>query len=125
MYKFERLVHYSADECFSKISSALKGIGFVMLSYVDIQEIFQKNFSNNFRPYYILEVCKPKAAEEMLSVNAEYGLFLPCKIVIDERPSETIVMMARVSQQSKDYIGADEGIALKYEEELVSMINKL
>lgn len=125
MYKFERIVPYSADECFSKISSALKEIGFVMLSYVDMQEIFKKNFSDNFRPYYILEVCKPEAAREMVSINAEYGLFLPCKIVIDERPPGTAIMMARVSQQSKDYINADEGIALKYEEELVSMINRL
>ena len=125
MYKYERKVELSADKCFAKISSSLKEYGFVLLSYVDMQEILKKNFSENFLPYYILEVCKPSAAKEMVGIDIEYGLFLPCKIVLAERPSGTKIMMARVSQQSKDYLGADESVAKKYEEELISIIDKI
>jgi len=125
MYKFERKVELSADKCFAKISSSLKENGFVLLSYVDMQEILKKNFSDDFPPYYIMEVCKPSAAKEMVGINSEYGLFLPCKIVLAEDSFGTRIMMARVSQQSKDYLSADESVAKKYEEELISIINKI
>lgn len=124
-YSFERTLEMSADSCFARISASLKNIGFVMLSYVDMQEIFKKNFSKNIEPYYILEVCKPSAALEMVGIREDYGLFLPCKIVIIQKGPRSRIMLARVSTQSADYLGADPKVARKYEDELTSMIASL
>ncbi len=124
-YSYHRTVKMSADKCFLKISSKVKEIGFVLLSYVDMQEIMKKNFSDEFHPYYILEVCKPAAAREMIGMNEEYGLFLPCKIVITERNGATELMLARVSRQSGDYLSADPGVARKYEDELTGMLEEI
>ena len=124
-YSYHRTVKISADKCFARISSMVKETGFVLLSYVDMQEIMRKNFSDEFHPYYILEVCKPAAARETIGINEEYGLFLPCKIVIDEKDSATELMLARVSRQSADYLSADPSIARKYEDELIGMLEKI
>ena len=124
-YSYHRTMKISADRCFARISSMVKEIGFILLSYVDMQEIMRKNFSDEFHPYYILEVCKPAAAREMIGMNEEYGLFLPCKIVIDERNGSTELMLARVSRQSADYLSADPSVARKYEDELTAMLEKI
>lgn len=124
-YSYHRTVKISADKCFARISSMVKETGFVLLSYVDMQEIMRKNFSDEFHPYYILEVCKPAAAREMIGINEEYGLFLPCKIVIDERNGVTELMLARVSRQSADYLSADPSVARKYEDELTRLLEKV
>ncbi len=124
-YSYHRTVKISADKCFARISSMVKETGFVLLSYVDMQEIMRKNFSDEFHPYYILEVCKPAAAREMIGINEEYGLFLPCKIVIDERNRVTELMLARVSRQSADYLSADPSVARKYEDELTRLLEKV
>lgn len=122
---FERITQLDGDSCFAKISSSLRGIGFVLLSYVDMKEILKKNFGTDMEPYYIMEVCKPGAAREMIGRNENYGLFLPCKITIIQKGKSSRVLLARVSAMAEDYLGDDPSVARKYEEELIQMISTL
>ena len=123
MYKFEREVDIDVDKSFLKISQNLKEKGFVVLSYVDVKEIIKNKFGEDFPGYYILDVCKPAAARELISSNSDYGLFLPCKIVIEGKGKGSMVKMLLVSEMAKSYLGEDTSRPRSYEKELEEVLS--
>lgn len=125
MYKYERAVDLSLDKAFLKVSQSLKDNGYVVLSYVDVKEIIKNKFGEDFPGYYILDVCKPAAARELISSNHDYGLFLPCKIVIEGDESGSTVKMLLVSEMAENYLKEDPTRPRSYEAELKAVINKL
>lgn len=125
MYKFERELDLEIDKAFLKTTKELKENDYVVLSYVDVKEILNKNFGEEFPGYYILNVCKPIAAKEMISSNPDYGLFLPCKVVLVANGSKTTIKMLIVSELASTYIDADPSVPQKYEKELIGVLEKL
>ena len=125
MYKFERELDLEIDKAFLKITNELKENGYVVLSYVDAKEIIYKNFGEEFPGYYILNVCKPLAAKEMISSNQDYGLFLPCKVVLTENGRKTTLKMLIVSELASTYLKEDPALPQKYEKELIGILEKL
>lgn len=125
MYKFEKDLGISAEKAFGMISKNLKDTGYVLLSYVDVKEIIRNKFGEDFPYYFMLDVCKPAAARELISRNQDYGLFLPCKIVIAGDQEKSKVMMLRVSEMAETHLGDSREHALKFEEELVEMLKNL
>lgn len=125
MFKYEKIVKLGIDRVFLNISNALKERGFAVLSYVDVKEILKNKLNRDFAGYYIMEVCKPSAANELISINHDYGLFLPCKIVLDETgKDETTIKMLLITEMAEKYL--NEGSeAEKYQDEIVSAIESL
>lgn len=125
MYKFEREIDLDLDKAFLKVSQNLKDKGFVVLSYVDVREIIKNKFGEDFPGYYILDVCKPAAARELISSNHDYGLFLPCKIVIEAEGTKSRIKMLLVSELASTYLNEDVSRPKSYEEELKEVLNSL
>lgn len=125
MFSYERMVDLDVENTFGKLSAKLKEESYILLSYVDVKEILTKNFGGENPGYYILNVCKPQAARDLIGENEDMGLLLPCKIVLVEKGDKTRVMMLRVSEVSKNYLGSNGKKAEEYEEELISVIEKL
>ena len=125
MYKFERELELEIDKAFLKTTQLLKEKGYVVLSYVDIKEIISKNFGEEFPGYYIMNVCKPVAAKEMISSNHDYGLFLPCKVVIEAKGNKSVIKMLVVSELASTYLKVDPSVPRGYEEELIAVLNSL
>ncbi len=126
MFKFEREVDLDIEKSFLKVSQKLKDAGFVVLSYVDIKEIIKNKFGEDFPGYYILDVCKPAAAKELISSNHDYGLFLPCKVTLESKgEGKTIVKMLLVSELAENYLKADPSRPRAFEAELKEAINSL
>ncbi|QRF75511.1 hypothetical protein Thermo_01013 [Thermoplasmatales archaeon] len=124
MYSYEKDYDADVDEMYGRISRTLKSKGYIILSYVDMKQILETNFKESFAKYYILNVCKPIAAKEIMAQDERMGLFIPCKITLSETKSGTHVSMLRVSVLAKDYLKEDS-VAKKYEDELVSAIDSL
>ncbi len=123
-YKFERVISDSVDKVFARLSQRLKDAGYVILSLVDVKETLSNSgLDKNFKPFYILDVCKPKAAQLLIGSNDEYGLLLPCKIMLTSKGSGTVVEMLRVSEIASHYLNEDRGKAAQFEKELISAIN--
>ncbi len=118
MYKFERIVDLDTEKTFLKISQKLKEIGFALLSYVDVKEIIKNKFGDDFPVYYILDVCKPEAARELIGRNHDFGLYLPCKIVIEGDGKRSKIKMLLISELAQKYIDEDPGRPRFYENEL-------
>ena len=125
-YKYERVLPDSVDKVFSRLSHKLKDSGYVILSIVDIKETLKNSgLDPDFKPFYILDVCKPKAAQEMIGSNDEYGLLLPCRIMITERGDKALLGMLRVSEVASNYLKEDRGKALQFEKELTAAMDSI
>lgn len=125
MYKYERDLDISIDKAFLKVSQNLKEKGYVVLSYVDVKEIIKNKFGEEFPGYYILDVCKPLAAKELISSNRDYGLFLPCKFVIEGDESKSTVKMLLVSEVVSKHLDVDASRPRSFEAELREVIDSL
>lgn len=125
MYSYERTIKNDAESVYGKLASSLKNAGYIILSYVDVKQILENNFKLKASPYFILNVCKPEAAKELIGENEEMGLFLPCKIVLIEKGQETRVLMLKVSEMARTHLNMDGKTAEKYENELIEVLKAL
>jgi len=124
MYSYEKTINKSAEEIFGQIHKLLKEANWIIISYVDLKEIFTK-MQKTIEPYYILDVCFPPAAVELLNDNEDIGAFIPCKVVLIQHGEKTKLLMPKPSVLSKEYLGSDGKIAEKYETALINILNKL
>ncbi|MCL5439386.1 MAG: DUF302 domain-containing protein [Candidatus Thermoplasmatota archaeon] len=125
-YKYERVLPDSVEKVFSKLSQKLKESGYVILSIVDVKETLKNSgLDPDFKPFYILDVCKPKAAQAMIGSNDEYGLLLPCRIMITKKGDKTLLGMLRVSEIASKYLKEEREKALQFERELIDSMNSI
>lgn len=122
MHSFETTFPYDPDTMFGKLSSALKENGYAILSYVDMKEIIETKLNIPFQKYLLLNVCKPQAGKEIMDEDPRNGLFLPCKIFISPEEKGCRVSVLLVSVLVHDYLGKQETVAKKYEDEIISII---
>ncbi len=123
-YSYEKSFETDAENIFGQLHKILKEENWIILSYVDVKEIFNK-MNKKIDPYYILDVCYPPAAVELILDNEEIGSFIPCKIVLAQHGNKTRLIMPKPSVQSRDYLNNDGKIAEKYESMLIDIINKI
>ena len=84
-YGFERhLQHATFEEALEKVTSALKGEGFGILTRIDVKDTLKKKLDVDFRRYVILGACNPPLAHKALSAEPQIGLLLPCNVVVQE-----------------------------------------
>ena len=124
MYSYEKTINKSAEEIFGQIHKLLKEANWIIISYVDLKEIFTK-MQKTIEPYYILDVCFPPAAVELLNDNEDIGAFIPCKVVLIQHGEKTKVLMVKPSVLSKEYLDSDGKVAEKYETALINILDKL
>ncbi len=124
MYSYERTIEKNAENTFGELHRALKERDWLILSYVDVKEVVKK-MNKEIEPYYILDVCYPKAALELITDNPDMGAFIPCKLVLMQQGNKTRILMPKPSVQAKDYLNSDGEIAKKYENILIEVLSIL
>jgi uncharacterized protein (DUF302 family) len=125
MYKYETTTEKSIDKVFLELGNRLREKGYAVLSYVDLKQILKEKLGSEFHGYYILEVCRPAAAKELISKNSDYGLFLPCKIVIEEAASaRTCIKVLLVTEMASEFLkGGNE--AEKFQAEIIEAVKTI
>ncbi len=74
------------------ITASLKGVGFGILTRIDVAETLKKKIDVSRKPYVILGACNPKLANQALQLEPELGLMLPCNVIVYENEAgDTIV----------------------------------
>ncbi|MCL4452968.1 DUF302 domain-containing protein [Ferroplasma sp.] len=124
MYSYEKTFNTDAEEIFGKIHKLLKEANWLILSYVDVKEVFTK-MDKSIDPYYILDVCYPPAAVDLIHDNEDIGAFIPCKIVLIQHGKSTRLIMPKPSVLSKEYLDTDGKVAEKYEKALIEILDKI
>ena len=124
MYSYEKTLNKSAEEVFGGLHKLLKEANWLIISYIDLKEIFSK-MQKEIEPYYILDVCFPPAAAELVKDNEDIGAFIPFKVVLIQHGNTTKILMPKPSVLSKEYLDTDGKVAEKYETTLMGMLDKL
>jgi len=92
-YGFEQhLAHATFEEAIEKVTVALKGEGFGILTQIDVKDTLKQKLDVDFRRYTILGACNPSLAHQALTVDPQIGLLLPCNVVVQETPQGGVLV---------------------------------
>jgi len=91
-YGISKVFDGSVEQAEAAISEALKGVGFGILTRIDVSATLKAKIDYDKAPYVILGACNPKVASQALEMEEELGLLLPCNVIVYENgKGETVV----------------------------------
>ncbi len=82
------------DEVEMKITSALKDVGFGILTRIEVDKVLKEKIGVETPPYRILGACNPKLAHRALELRPEVGVFLPCSVCLRQENDGTVSIWA-------------------------------
>ena len=94
-YYYHRSLDMGFDEAIERVTAALKGEGFGVLTEIDVKATLKKKLDVDFRPYRILGACNPPFAHRALLAEDKIGTMLPCNVIVQEH-GEGVVEVAAV-----------------------------
>ncbi len=73
------------DDAITRVTEALKSEGFGVLTEIDVKSTLNQKLGVDFRRYKILGACNPPFAHQVLELDLDAGLLLPCNVVVYEK----------------------------------------
>jgi uncharacterized protein (DUF302 family) len=83
-YYFRTSLAIPFDEAIDKVTQALQGKDFGVLSTIDVKATLKKKLDVDFRPYTILGACNPQFAYKALQAEDKIGTMLPCNVMVQQ-----------------------------------------
>lgn len=83
---------YSYNDTLEKLQKETVENGFRVLHIHNVQQTLkEKGFEID--EYSIVEVCNAKFANSVLGINKEYGIMMPCKIIVYNENGKTFLLL--------------------------------
>ncbi len=93
-YCFSKVLDISFDDAVTRVTEALKGEGFGVLTEIDVKGTLKKKLDVDFQRYTILGACNPTFAYQALQLEEKIGLMLPCNVVVQEQSDGSVEVSA-------------------------------
>jgi uncharacterized protein (DUF302 family) len=114
-YYLTKTTTQSFDEAVESITSALKDVGFGILTEIDMQATLKKKLNVDRHPYKILGACNPSFANSALDIEEKIGILLPCNVVVMQHENGEVevsimdpgVAMSVVENQELESLAGD------------------
>lgn len=90
-------------EVVDRVKSILQQGGFGTLSEIDVQAVFKNKIGKQIEPYTILGVCNPVLASQVLAIDPQFGVFLPCTVTVRQE-GDTVVIDAQDPRQMAKWL---------------------
>jgi uncharacterized protein (DUF302 family) len=92
-YGYLREVDLPYEQAVQRVTEALKGQGFGILTEINVKETLKKKLDKDFTPYVILGACNPNLAFQALSNEIDIGLLLPCNVIVYRKPDNATTVV--------------------------------
>ena len=83
-YYFSKIVDDSFEDAIERVTEALSGEGFGVLTTIDVSATLKKKLDVDFQRYTILGACNPGYAHKALLAEDKIGTMLPCNVIVQE-----------------------------------------
>lgn len=117
------------DDVLGRLPEALQAEGFGVLSEIDVGQTLKKKLNVDFRRYRILGACNPGLAHQVLGMELDVGVLLPCNVVVYEGDDgKTVVNAIDPLQSIGAFADGDERIldvARTVREKLIRVLDRL
>lgn len=126
-YAFSTVLDTSYEDAISKVTDALKGEGFGVLTEIDVKATLKKKLDADFRKYVILGTCNPPYAHKTLQADLDVGLLLPCNVIVYETDDQKAYVSALNPVSALEVIKSEEirEIAEEVSAKLKTVIDKV
>jgi uncharacterized protein (DUF302 family) len=81
-YGFGITLSGELDQVVEIVTEALHREGFGVLSDIDVAATMQRKLGKEMADYRVLGACNPALADQLLNLEVDAGLLLPCNVVI-------------------------------------------
>lgn len=125
----KRELNAGYDAVLAQLPGALGAEGFGVLSEIDVGATLKKKLGVDFRRYRILGACNPNFAHQVLGLELDVGVLLPCNVTIYERDDgKTVVNAVDPLQSIGAFADGDErvlALARSVREKLARVLESL
>jgi uncharacterized protein (DUF302 family) len=81
----------SAQDVEARAREGLAAEGFGVIAEIDVAETLRMKLDVDHTPHKILGACRPQLADDVLQLESDAGLLLPCNVVVYDDDGSTIV----------------------------------
>lgn len=126
-YHFSKTLDVPFDQAIARVTEALKGEGFGVLTDIDVAATMKAKLGEDFRPYRILGACNPQLAHSALQLEDKIGTMLPCNVIVQQHANGDVEVSAvdpAASMQAIDNPGLAE-VAQNVRDRLKRVVDSL